>query len=236
VRKICVGEFGIGKASQHCSLYRSHDFAGVGTNHRETKDAIVAVADKSFHKALSPISRLRPEYRLHWQPCDACNDPSEFRFAFTQSYMGERGISEHAVWNQPIMCGPISSRQIITDDPKIVFGYVRELWAAGALSHGPDVWRTRFQPTIDANVTAAVQLNAGLSKSNSGRVRNAPNRRQNIAAIDVLLTRRGPHCKRNLISRSPAYLEQFGLDENLNTLVAENAPHLLRDVNILASD
>jgi hypothetical protein len=150
--------------------------------------------------------------------------------------MGERGISEHAVWNQPIMCGPISSRQIITDDPKIVFGYVRELWAAGALSHGPDVWRTRFQPTIDANVTAAVQLNAGLSKSNSGRVRNAPNRRQNIAAIDVLLTRRGPHCKRNLISRSPAYLEQFGLDENLNTLVAENAPHLLRDVNILASE
>jgi len=32
-------------------LYRSHYFTGRGTNHREAKDAIVDVANKSFHKA-----------------------------------------------------------------------------------------------------------------------------------------------------------------------------------------
>jgi hypothetical protein len=67
-----------------------------------------------------------------------------FRFAFTQPYMGQRGISEHAVWNQPTMRAAVSSCKIVTDDPKIVFGYVRELWTAGAFPHGPDVWRTRF--------------------------------------------------------------------------------------------
>src|SRR5262245_19860503 len=131
-------------ASQHCRLHRSHNFTGRGTNHREAKDAIVAVANNRFHKALSLISRLRPEYRVHWQPCDACNDPLAFRFAFTQPYSGERAISEHAVWNKPIMRAPISYCEIVTDDPKIVFGYVRELWAAGAFPRGPDVLRTRF--------------------------------------------------------------------------------------------
>ena len=56
---------------------------------REAKDAIVATAHKSFHKALSLIGRLGAEYRFHRQPCDACHDPLTFRFTFTQSYMGK---------------------------------------------------------------------------------------------------------------------------------------------------
>jgi hypothetical protein len=128
----------------HCR----QDFAGRGANHRKAKDAIVAVANKSFHKALSLIGRLRAEYRVHRQPSDACHDALAFRFAFTQPYMGERGISEHAIRNQPAMRGAISACQIITYDPKIVFRYVRELWAAGAFSHRPNVWRTRLQSIL----------------------------------------------------------------------------------------
>jgi len=103
---------------------------------------------------------------------------------------------------------------------------VRELWAASAFPHRRYGWRTRLQSAIDTNVAAPVQFNAGFLKSNSGRVRNAPNRDQDVATIDVLLPGRGAHSKRNLVSRSPAYLEQLGLDENLNTLLAENTPHL----------
>jgi hypothetical protein len=95
---------------------RSHDFAGGGTNHREAKDAIVATAHKSFHKALSLIGRLGAEYRFHRQPCDARHDPLTFRFTFTQSYMGKWWISEHAIWNQPITRAAVSSRQIVTYD------------------------------------------------------------------------------------------------------------------------
>jgi hypothetical protein len=46
----------------HCG----HDFAGRGANHREAKDAIVTIADKGLHKALSLISLLSS--RLRW-PC-----------------------------------------------------------------------------------------------------------------------------------------------------------------------
>jgi len=41
----------------HCS----QDFTSRGANHRKAKDAIVAVANKSFHKALSLIGRLRAD-------------------------------------------------------------------------------------------------------------------------------------------------------------------------------
>jgi hypothetical protein len=207
-------------------LHRSHNFTGGGTNHREAKDAIVAVANKSFHKALPLIGRLRSKHRIHRQPCDANEDTLAFRFAFAKPYASERGISEHAIWNQPIAGAAISSCEIVTYDSKIIFGYVRELWTSGAFPDGPHIWRTCLQSAIDANVTAPVQFNAGFLKSNSGGVRNAPNRNQDVAAINVLLPSRGAHGKRNLVSRSPTYLEQLGLDKNLDTLFAENTPHL----------
>jgi hypothetical protein len=156
-------------------LHHSHNFTGRGTNHREAKDAIVAVAaNKSFHKALPLIGRLRPKDRLHRQPCNAGEDTLAFRFAFAKPYASERGISEHAIWNQPIAGAAISSCEIVTYDAKIVFGYVRELWTAGAFPDGPYIWRTCLQSAIDANVTALIQFNASLHESNARGVRNAP--------------------------------------------------------------
>jgi hypothetical protein len=128
-----------------------------------------------------------------------------------------------------------SACEIVAYDSKIVFGYVRELWAAGAFAQRPHIWRTHLQSAIDANVTASVQFNAGLPKSNSSGVRNAPDRDQDVAAIDALLTGRGAHSKRYLASRPPKYLKELGLDKNFNGLVAENAPHLPSHVDILAS-
>jgi hypothetical protein len=102
--------------------------------------------------------------------------------------MGKRGVSEHAIWNQPIARAAISSCQVVTYDTKIVFGYVRELWAAGAFPESPHVWRSRLQPVIHRDVAATVQFDAGLLKSDTGGIRNASNRDQDVAAINVLLT------------------------------------------------
>ena len=149
---------------------------------------------------------------------------SAFRLAFAQPYMGKRGVSEHAIWNQPIARAAISSCQIVTYDTKIVFGYVRELWAAGAFPEGPDTWRTRLQPVIHANVAATVEFNADIFKSDSAGVRNASDRDQDVTTVNVLLTGGCANDNCNLVSRSPAYLEQLGLQENTHTFVAENAP------------
>ena len=170
-------------------MHHSHNFTGGGTNHREAEDAIVAVANQSFHKAFPLIGRLGPEHGVHRQLCDANDDPLAFRFAFAQPDAGERRISEHAIWNQAVARAAIFACEIITYDSKIVFGYVRELWAAGAFAQRPHIWRTHLQSAIDANVTASVQFNAGLLKSNSSGVRNAPDRDQDVVAIELLTGR-----------------------------------------------
>jgi hypothetical protein len=78
-------------------LHRSHNFTGCGTNHREAKDAVVAVANKSFHKALPLIGGLRPKYRIHRQPCNAGEDTLTFRFAFAKPDASERGNINNVV-------------------------------------------------------------------------------------------------------------------------------------------
>ena len=98
------------------------------------------------------------------------------RFAFAQTHAGKGRVREHAVWNQPIARAALPSGQIVPNDPKVVDGYVRELWATGAFPDGPDLGRTGLQPLIHANVATTVQRNAGLFKPDPGGVRNAPRR------------------------------------------------------------
>jgi len=66
------------------------------------------------------------------QPRDARGDPLALRFAFAQPHAGKWRVGEHAVRNQPIARAALPSRQIVPDNLKVVDGYVRELWAAGA--------------------------------------------------------------------------------------------------------
>src|SRR5215470_8141385 len=210
MRECDVSERRIRKACQYCCLRRGHDFAGPGTDHREAKDATIVLVDNSFHESLPLLDRLRAKHRVHGQLRDAYADSLAFRFGFTQPYVGKQGIREHAICNQPIARAPILSRQIVTNDAKIVFGYVCELWATSAFSNGPDFGRTRFQPPIHPNVTATVQPNPGLLKSDPGGIRNAPSRDEDVAAIDVLLTSSRAHDEANPLSRLPTYLEELG--------------------------
>jgi len=78
------------------------------------------------------------------------------------------------------------STQIVTNDAKIVFRNMRELWAAGAFPNGPNPCGARLQSIIDTNVTAAIQLDTGLLEANFSSVRNAPSRDQDVAAIKEL--------------------------------------------------
>src|SRR6516162_11849102 len=71
-----------------------------------------------------------------------------------------------------------------------------------------------------------------MLKSDSTGVRNASNRDQDVTAINVLLTGGCANDKRNLVSRTPTYLQHLGLEENSHAFVAENAPHLLGNVDI----
>jgi hypothetical protein len=158
-----VSEPPIWQVCQHRRLHRSHDLAGLGANHREAENAVVAPTDKSLHEALCFVRRLCPQHSAHRQLRDAHGDALVLRFAFAQSHVGEWRVREQAVWNLPIARAALPSGQIVPDDSKVVDRYVRELWATGAFLHGPDTGRSRLQALIDANVATTIQLNTGLS-------------------------------------------------------------------------
>src|SRR4051794_40140473 len=99
------------------------------------------------HASLA-VSR-RPRWRL------------ALRFALAQSDVSEWRVREHATGNQLIARAALPPSEIVPDDPKVVVGDVRELWAAGAFAHSPDIGRSRLQPVIDANIATSVQFDAG---------------------------------------------------------------------------
>src|SRR5262249_6375415 len=118
---------------------------------------------------------------------DARRHALTLRFGLTHSHVGERGVREHAIRHEPIARAAATSGEIISDDPKIVLRDMRELWTTRAFPNGPHPWRTRLKPLIDTNISAIVQLDAGLLKSDPGRVGHAPGCDENIAALDGTL-------------------------------------------------
>jgi hypothetical protein len=127
----------------------------------------------------------------------------------------------------------IPAIQIVLDDPKVVDGYVRELWAAGTFPDRPDIGRGRLQPLIDANITASVQLDPSLVEPDPGGVWNAPCCDQDIAALDLLLAGGRARHNTDLFTRPAVHTVDFGRRQKLNAFVAEDPLHFIRDVGIL---
>src|SRR5262249_41191164 len=135
--------------------------------------------------------------------------------------------------HEAIARAALSSGHVVPDDPKVIAGDVRELRAAGAVPHGPDVGRSGLQPFIDANIAASVQLDPGLLEADSLGVWNATRRDQNVAAFDLLLAGWRAHRNADFLSRASVNVEGLGRYQTLDAFVTEDPLHLIRDVGIL---
>src|SRR6266550_349434 len=109
------------------------------------------------------------------------------RLAFAQPHSCKRGIGKHAVGNQPVARRAVRPGQIVPNDPEVVEGYVRELWAAGTFSDRPDLRCSGLQAFVDFDVAATVQFNTGNVEPDPGGVGTAPCRDQDVATLDGLL-------------------------------------------------
>src|SRR5947207_6941291 len=112
------------------------------------------MTDERFHGASSFVSRMCSQHHADWQPSDARGDALSFCVPLAQSHACQRGIREHAEWNQPTARAALASSQIVPDDLKVIDGYVRELRASGAFPDGPDAGGACFQPVVDSNIAA----------------------------------------------------------------------------------
>ncbi len=186
---------------QHRGLHHGHDLAGFGADHREAEDAIVA-ADQGFHEAARFIGRVRAEHRAHRHPRDPHGDPFALGLALGQADMGQWRIGEQAVRNDTIPRRAASAGEVVLDDPKVVDGDVREVRAAGTFADRPDIGGRRLQPLIHTDIAASIQFDASFLESDSGGVRDAPRRDQNVASLESpgrrkRCARLGGPCPRN---------------------------------------
>ena len=158
----------LGSARQHRHLHDCHDFAGRGADHRKAENAIVILADKNFHEALSLAGRLRPQHRITgnlatrtmmpWRSASRSLSPT---WASGGSVNMQYGISRSRVLRFPPSDFP--------DNPKIVLRHVRELRAAGAFPDRPDLGRGCFEALIHSDVAATVHLHTGLPRGRCRR-------------------------------------------------------------------
>src|SRR5262245_10837779 len=150
--------------------------------------------------------------------------------------MRQRRVGEHAVGHEPIARAAVSSGQVVTDNAKVIAGDVRELRAARAIPHRPDVRRSGLQPLVDANISPSIQFDAALLESDPLRVWNAPCRDQNVAALELFLAGSCAYRDPHFLSRSPVNVEDLGWEQKLDAFVAEDPLHLIRNVGILSAD
>src|SRR5262249_4784194 len=69
----------IWKACQHCRLNRGMTSSAAAPIIVKPRMRYVAVTDESLHEPFPLVSSLRPEYRVHRQPCYACDDDLPLR-------------------------------------------------------------------------------------------------------------------------------------------------------------
>src|SRR5262245_39547660 len=149
--------------------------------------------------------------------------------------MRKRRIGEQAEGHEPIARAAVSSGQILTDNAKVVASDVRELRAARAIPHRPDVRRSGLQPLVDTDISPSIQFYAALLESDPLRVWNAPCRDQNVAALKLPLAASRAYRDPHFVSRSPVNVEDLGREQKLDAFVAEDSLHLSRNVGILSA-
>lgn len=89
---------------------------------------------------------------------------------------------------------------------------MRELRAAGAFTDRPDIGCGRLQPLVDADVTASVQLDAGLLEPDLGIVWKAPRGDEDIGASDCPLTGGRTHANADFLAGTAAHVERLCRD------------------------
>src|SRR5262245_17521649 len=110
-----------------------------------------------------------------------------------------------------------------------------KLRASGTFAERPHAGRGCLQPLVDANIAALIQGDTCLFEPDSGRVRNAPHRDENIAALDVALARSAVQREAQSLSRPAAHFGNVDIKKKFDSLADEDSLDFLGDVAILAA-
>jgi len=236
MRENGVAQNGEGKFGEHRRLHNRHDFTGLGADHREAENAIVAGVDQRFHKSVQFIDRTRSQDGGNGQSGDANGDAALCRFLFGEADMCDLRIGEQAGRNNSVSRGPFSTSEIVADDSEIVEGNVRKLRAPGAFADRPDIWSGCFQAIIHLQVTELIQLDAGQIQSDSGGIGNTSGRDKDIAGLDCFILSGRPDNNSNPSHGSAAHAGDFRRSKNVNSFSGQYTQDFGRNVRVLLGE
>src|SRR5271165_3304236 len=162
VRDDGVAQLRVRKPRHHRGLDDGHNLAGLGADHGEAQDAIVARADHDLHEACLLAGRLCAQDLAHRQPPHPHRDALTLSLGFGEADARQRRVGEHDIGNQPIAGLARAASHIVRDDPEVVDRDMGELRASGAFPYRPYARSRRLQALVDADETARVEFHAGL--------------------------------------------------------------------------
>ena len=113
--------------------------------------------------------RVRPQDHRHGHPRESVGHALGACFGFGQADVGQLGIGEQAVRDEPAARRPAAAVRLSRTMRTIVLADVRELRAAGAFARRPDVRGRCLQSLVDADVAARIQFDASLRPRPVGR-------------------------------------------------------------------
>src|SRR6266446_4495767 len=97
--------------------------------------------------------------------------------------MSQLGIGKENVRNDAAARRSAAAIKIVGHDAEVVLANVGEVRASRRLAGGPNVWRRRLQPVVDADVTTRIDFDTGSFEIDSIRVGRSAGSDENVGSF-----------------------------------------------------
>lgn len=149
-----VAENGVGVMGDHGDLDNGHNLSGAHAECSEAEYAVAFGVYEGFHVAAGLGKCTSSEVCGHGNFCKAIRDIMGLCFGFAEANACEFGVDEEAKGDKAASRGAFAPGNVVEDNAMVVFGDVREIGTAGAVSNGPDVGCGGLQVLVDLDMAA----------------------------------------------------------------------------------
>ncbi len=203
---------------------------------RRTKDHPGVGVDHHFHEAQALASLHGAPDTAHRASADQYLATGLQGFALRHAGAAEWRVDEHGIGRDAIRHrARVVVEEVGSDDLMVVVRRMREGAAAVAIAKRPDARDTGAQLFVDLDIAASVGLDACLVEPKIVGVGHAPDRQQQVRAVDFGRTGRAIQADSNMVA-IPSGAKAVGIEPDFDALGFQYLPHCLRHILIFALD
>jgi hypothetical protein len=133
--------------------------------------------------------------------------------------VSQLGIGEEYIRNDAAARRSAAALKIVEHDAEVVLASVGEVWASRRLAGGPDVWRRRLQPIVDADVATRIDFDTCPVEIESICVGRPASRHENVGSFECSLVCPRTDQHRNHFTRASSDLLHLGIEQYFDPLI-----------------